>query len=304
LWLPRIVMVPAPACITLRPLPTVPASCFATPHPGLSVVALVLFVLFASLVAPALFPVQLLDPTWQLRLAGSLINSAPFPLLGLALLQIAAELGPHDPLLKNRARLCAQLAVAAALRFLLLLPLQTVAGLQQGRSLNQAQAARLQGAEAKLKVLRLAVASATSNADLNQQLQKLSGPVLCPADIAQPLPLLKAQVAAALDQAALQITREREASQPRTPLLLLSKLAERMAAVPVRRLWPAHQYCRCRLPPPARPQGSRFLRRLRPHLQKHRLWVEGLRQQGVRISSCPQASPTSASTAATSPSLR
>jgi hypothetical protein len=146
--------------------------------PGLSVVALVLFVLFGSLVAPALFPLQLLDPAWQLRLAGALINTAAFPLLGLALLQIAAELGPHDPQLKNRARLCSQLAVAGA----------------------------------------------ASNADLNQQLQKLQGPVLGPADIAQPLPLLKAQVAAVLDQAALQITREREASQPRTPLLLLPEL--------------------------------------------------------------------------------
>ena len=83
MWPPRIVMVPAPACITLRPLPTVPASCFATPHPGQSVVALVLFVLFASLVTPALFPLQLLDPAWQLRLAGTLINGAAFPLLGL-----------------------------------------------------------------------------------------------------------------------------------------------------------------------------------------------------------------------------
>ena len=32
--------------------------------PGLGVVALVLFVLFASLVAAALFPLQLLDPAW------------------------------------------------------------------------------------------------------------------------------------------------------------------------------------------------------------------------------------------------
>ena len=191
--------------------------------PGLSVVALVLFVLFASLVAAALFPLQLLDPAWQLRLAGTLINSAPFPLLGLALLQIAAELGPHDPLLKSRARLCAQLAVAAALGFLLL-PLQTIAGLQTSRTANNAQAARIQGAEAKLKALRQAVAGSASNADLNQQLQKLQGPVLGPADIAQPLPLLKAQVTAVLDQAALQISREREASQPRTPLLLLPEL--------------------------------------------------------------------------------
>ena len=192
--------------------------------PGLSVVALVLFVLFASLVAAALFPLQLLDPAWQLRLAGTLINTAPFPLLGLALLKIAAELGPHDPLLEGRQKLCAQLAVAAALGFLLLLPLQTVAGLQTSNSLNTAQASRIQGAEAKLKTLRQAVASAASNADLNQQLQKLQGPVLGPADIAQPLPLLKAQVGAVLDQAALQISREREARQPRTPLLLLPEL--------------------------------------------------------------------------------
>ena len=58
-----------------------------------------------SVVAPALFPLQLLEPAWQLRLAGALINTAAFPLLGLALLQIAAELGPHDPLLKSRSRL-------------------------------------------------------------------------------------------------------------------------------------------------------------------------------------------------------
>jgi len=157
-------------------------------RPGLSVVALVLFVLFGSLVAPVLFPLQLLDPAWQLRLAGTLINTAAFPLLGLALLQIAAELGPHDPLLKNRARLCAQLAVAAALGFLLLLPLQTIAGLRTSRTANNAQASRIQGAEVKLKALRQAVAGAASNADLNQQLQKLQGPVLGPADIAQSFP--------------------------------------------------------------------------------------------------------------------
>ena len=214
--------------------PSSESSRYGTPvllsAPGLSVVALVLFVLFTSLVAPALFPLQLLDPAWQLRLAGTLINTAAFPLLGLALLQIAAELGPHDPLLKSRASLCSQLAVAAALGFLLLLPLQTIAGLRTSRTVNNAQAARIQGAEAKLKVLRQAVAGATSNADLNEQLQKLQGPVLRPADIAQPLPLLKAQVAAVLDRAALQINREREASQPRTPLLLLPELLRKAIA--------------------------------------------------------------------------
>ena len=67
----------------------------------------------------------------------------------------------------------------------------------------------------------LARENSASNADLNQQLQNLQGPVLGTADIAQPLFLLQAQVAAVLDQAALQIRREREASQPRTSLRVL-----------------------------------------------------------------------------------
>ena len=196
-------MVPAPACITLRPLPTVPASCPAFSSlssamppssepsrsgapvllsaPGLSVVALVLFVLFVSLVAAVLFPVQLLDPAWQLRLAGTLINTAAFPLLGLALLQIAAELGPHDPQLKNRARLCSQLAVAAALGFLLLLPLQTITGLalalgfaalgqRPGRDLSLLQ--ELQSRMRRSKQGRPARRSGTTDADYLQQLSR------------------------------------------------------------------------------------------------------------------------------------
>ncbi len=47
------------------------------------------------------------------------------------------------------------------------------------------------------------MASAASNAELNQQLQALQGPVLCPADLAQPLPPAKAHVGAVLQQAAM-----------------------------------------------------------------------------------------------------
>ena len=193
--------------------------------PRLSVVALVLFVLFTTFVAGALWPVQLLNPLWQLRLAGSLVNGAPFALLGLALLQIAVELGPHDPLLQCRQRLCSQLAVAVALGFLLLVPLQVVAGLQQSRAATSVQHFRITGAERRLMALRQAVASATNNEEINQRLQRLQGPVLGPADIAQPLPLLKAQVGTVLDQAALQIARERQAAPPADPWRLLPELA-------------------------------------------------------------------------------
>jgi len=106
----------------------------------------------------------------------------------------------------------------------LLLPLQGVAGLQQSRSSTSAQAARIDGAERRLVALRQAVASAASNEEINQRLQRLQGPVLGPADLAQPLPLLKAQVAAVLDQAQLQIARERQATPPTDPWRLLGGL--------------------------------------------------------------------------------
>ena len=48
--------------------------------------------------------------------------------------------------------------------------------------------------------------------------------MLGPADIAQPLPLLKAQVGAVLDQAQLQIARERQATPPTNPWRLLPEL--------------------------------------------------------------------------------
>lgn len=192
--------------------------------PGLSVVALVLFVLFATPVAGAIWPVQLLNPLWQLRLAGSLVNGAPFALLGLALLQIAVELGPHDPVLQRRQKLCSHLAVVVAFGFMLLVPVQGVAGLQQSRSTTSAQSSRITGAERRLVALRQAVASAASNEEINQRLRRLQGPVLAPADLTQPVQLLKAQVGAVFDQAAQQIARERQATPPTDPWRLLPEL--------------------------------------------------------------------------------
>ena len=194
------------------------------PARNLSVVAFVLFVLFATVVAGALIPLRLLDPVWQLSLSAVLVNAAPFPLLGLALLQLAAAFSPHDNLLKRRQRSFSRLALAAALGFLLLIPLQTVAGLSQNRTITNAQSSRIKLAESKLSALRQVVASAGSNAELNQALQNLQGPVLGPADLAQPLPMLKAQVGAVLDQAEQQIARERRQAPPPSRWLLLPDL--------------------------------------------------------------------------------
>lgn len=191
---------------------------------NLSVVALVLFVLFGTVVSGVILPFQPLDSAWQLRMAAALINGASFPLVGLALLHLAAELDPADPLLRKRWRRCSRLAVIVGLGFLLLIPVIGVAGLRESHTISNAQTSRISGAERKLISLRQAVAVARSSGDLNRRLQRLDGPVLGPADIAQPLPLLKAQVGAVLDQAQLQIAQERQAVPPANPYRLLPDL--------------------------------------------------------------------------------
>ena len=183
--------------------------------------ALVFVVLFTLLVAGVFFPFQPLDPAWQSRLTAALVNAATLPLLALALLELARHLDPEDPLIRGRQRRFAQLAIAASLGFLLLAPLQISAGLRLQYSNGTQALSRLARAEVKLATLRAALAEADTNADLHKQFQALSGPSLSPTDLALPLPLLKAQAAAAFDQAQAQIARERATLPAMNPLRLL-----------------------------------------------------------------------------------
>jgi hypothetical protein len=184
------------------------------PLRSLSLLALIFVLFFALQLAAGLFPFQLLEPAWQWRFSNALINGALLPLLALALLQIGVFLDPDDPLLRNRQRLFRQLAVGAVVGFLLLLPLQLSAGLRQQNAVGRSQIQLIKIAERRLAQLRQATASATSNAELNASLLRLQGPVLGPADLTNPLPLVKSQVNALFDQAQAQINRERAASQP------------------------------------------------------------------------------------------
>lgn len=188
---------------------------------SLSRLALVLVVLFATLVASALLPIQLFDAAWQLRLAAALINAATLPLLALALLQIAISLDPGDRQLRRRWHRFTLLAVVAALGFLLLVPLQLSASLALQASSGSARAARLDRAERQLADWRQAVAQASSATDLQDRLRRLQGPALPPADRVLPLPLLRSQVNSAFDQAQRRLERERSALPSADPLRLL-----------------------------------------------------------------------------------
>ena len=190
----------------------------------LASVALVLFVFFLVVAIGPIFPWRIQDPAWQIRFCTTLITSAPMALIGLAFHQIAVTSGTPSPRLIRRHRFLSQLALFASIGFLLLLPLQGSASLRQSQIVQQVQQQRIQNAEKRLAALRQVVATASSNAQLNTGLQQFDGPVLGPADLAQPLPVLKGQVDVVLNQAALQIRRERETNPPARRIVLLPDL--------------------------------------------------------------------------------
>jgi hypothetical protein len=109
------------------------------PSRGLSLAGLVLLALYIAILAGSFFPIQLLNPAWQLKFGSALINASPFPLIGLGALHLARVLDPDDPLLCRRCRLASRLAVAVALGFLLLIPLLSLAAIsdQQQRTSSQ-----------------------------------------------------------------------------------------------------------------------------------------------------------------------
>ena len=91
-----------------------PAPLSSTPR-NLAFTGLVLLLLFLSIAAGAFFPIAILDPAGQLRLGAVLINSAPLPLMGLAILHLALYLDKQDELLVRRRRIAAALALPVAL---------------------------------------------------------------------------------------------------------------------------------------------------------------------------------------------
>lgn len=191
---------------------------------GLSLAGLVLVVLFLTVLAGSLFPIQLLDPAWQLRVGSAMINSSPMPLTGLALLHLATSLDLRDPQLAARRQLAARLAIPVALGFLLLFPLLTTAAIRQQSEQVTVRNSRVDRAIRQIQGLREAVRGANSVDELSQRLTAAQGPLLEETDRNQPLPVLKNRVNTALDRAAVQIERQRPPRTSVNPWLLLPEI--------------------------------------------------------------------------------
>jgi hypothetical protein len=191
---------------------------------NLSFTGLVLLLLFLLIAAGAVFPIAILDSAWQLRLGAVLINSAPLPLMGLAILHLALYLDKQDELLVRRRRIAAALALPVALGYLLLVPLLGTAVERQQAAQLQGPQLRLRRASTQLREVRAAVRSATSAEDLSRRLVALQAPELAANQQNLSLEQQRLLMNTTLDRAAVQIARQQEAMPSANPWLLAPEI--------------------------------------------------------------------------------
>lgn len=142
-------------------------------------IGLALILLFVINSLFNLLPLQLLNPAWQTRITDLLISTAPFSLLGMALIFLGEEILEGEPLRWLPVGRIRQLAPLAALGFLLLVPLQINAYLMQFHTADQQARTAIRSIEGRVGEFR----AAASNADLLKLTSGLPAPL-------QPLPQL------------------------------------------------------------------------------------------------------------------
>ena len=176
----------------------------------LYLVALALLAFFALTILNGALPLRVLDPAWLEAMVQLLLSQAFLPLITLVLLHLAVVLNPDSPRLRSRRDRYARFAQAAALGFVLLIPLHlgaTWSLLNQQLASGQAQQG-LQG-QAVIGQLRQAITAATSHQDLASRLAAL--PIrqrqASPADLALPFPQRQQKMLAGLARSEAELSR-------------------------------------------------------------------------------------------------
>ncbi|MEA5416985.1 hypothetical protein [Synechococcus sp. BA-132 BA5] len=156
---------------------------------------------FAAACLLGLLPPQLLDPDWQWRFSGLLIDNGPVAVVAFGLLHLAAYVDAQNDRLQRRLAALGPWAAAAALGFLLLIPLQGLA-VARGLSTASLQSSRqLRQVDSTLNQLRQDIQAAPDAATLQRRLPPSLASAIGPVALQQPLPQLRAQVLALVDQA-------------------------------------------------------------------------------------------------------
>jgi len=157
--------------------------------------------LFLAFLFKLVLPVALLQSAWQLQLANALRSTALFPLLGAVLLLLAQLLRSQSRSLADQVLWVRRLAFMAALGFLLLIPLQTYAGLKLLGAGNSGELRALRQVKAVAEEIRLA----NSEASMKLAISHLPGaPAQIQGTFTKPIDQVRAVV---LEQLQPQIQR-------------------------------------------------------------------------------------------------
>lgn len=131
--------------------------------------AMILFFLVVTL--PPAWPIQLLQPSWIDQRSGNLLSSGAFALLAALLISAAPLVDANSEPLIKRANLVRRVATWVAIGYLLLIPLQTYAGVRLLREREQQQSDLLVQAQRAIA----AIEKATTEAELRQAYDRIPG---------------------------------------------------------------------------------------------------------------------------------
>jgi hypothetical protein len=182
----------------------------------LSVFAMVLFVIYGVRVIATALPLRPLDTLWQLSVSSALISAAAIPLVGLALLHLAAYLDAANAALERRRDALARWAILAVLGFLLLIPVQVYASWSTVATARARLTTQQTTANRNFALIREAINAATSLEDLQARLQALQSPELGVRfeNLGLPLPETQRQMLIRLNEIEEQVKTRIKAPPP------------------------------------------------------------------------------------------
>jgi hypothetical protein len=191
----------------------------------LEAISLAMLGIFLATVIVRAWPLKILDSQWQLGFAAELINNASLALVGALLTPLALAFHPGSEKLRARRNTFRRLALAAAIGFLLLIPLQASAGWRLYRTVTSTAEQQSSQSARKLTELRQAIATASSPQEIQAKLNQLVGPSagLTPIQLRTPIDQLRQQLLVGADQAANRLQQRIQAQASLKPDRLIKE---------------------------------------------------------------------------------
>ena len=191
----------------------------------LEAISLAMLGVFLATVVVRAWPLKILDSQWQLGFAAELINSASLALVGALLIPLALAFHPGSDRLRARRNAFRRLALAAAIGFLLLIPLQAFAGWRLYRTVTSTAEKQSSQSARRLTEVRQAIATATSPQEIQAKINQLVGPSagLTPIQLRTPIDQLRQELLVGADQAANRLQQRIQAQASLKPDRLIKE---------------------------------------------------------------------------------